>query len=83
MGADSSAENTPNAQKFICPISLPQPKSFGFQWKTASLGIRSLCLKAKQTLPIIEIWKENDYCALLVFPQEFLLDYIQIHMIYV
>jgi hypothetical protein len=27
MGADSSAENTSNAPKFICPICLPKPKS--------------------------------------------------------
>jgi hypothetical protein len=33
MGADSSAENTPNAPEFICPIYLPKPKSSGFQWK--------------------------------------------------
>ena len=41
MGADSSAENTPNTPKFICPIFLPKPKSLGFQWKKASLGVRS------------------------------------------
>ena len=40
MGADSSAENTPNAPEFICPIS-SQPQSSGFQWKKASLGVRS------------------------------------------
>ena len=43
MGADSSAENTPNAPKSICPICLPKPKNSGFQWKKASLGVRSLC----------------------------------------
>ena len=31
MGADSLAENTPNAPEFICPICLPKPKSSGFQ----------------------------------------------------
>ena len=41
MGADSLAENTPDAQEFICPICLPKPKSSGFQWKKASLGVRS------------------------------------------
>ena len=41
MGADSLAENTPNAQEFICSICLPKPKSSGFQWKKASLGVRS------------------------------------------
>ena len=41
MGADSLAEITPNAPEFICPICLPKPKSSGFQWKKASLGVRS------------------------------------------
>ena len=41
MGADSAAENTPNAPEFICPICPPKPKSSGFKWKKASLGIRS------------------------------------------
>ena len=41
MGADSSGKNTPNAPEFIFPICLSKPKSSGFQWKTASLGIRS------------------------------------------
>ena len=27
MAADSSAENTPNAPEFICPICLRKPKS--------------------------------------------------------
>ena len=31
IGADSLAENTPNAPDFICPICLPKPKSSGFQ----------------------------------------------------
>ena len=31
MGTVSSAENTPNALKFICPICLPKPKSLGFR----------------------------------------------------
>ena len=31
MGADSLAENTPNAPEFISPIGLPKPKSSGFQ----------------------------------------------------
>ena len=45
MGADSSAENIPNAPKFIFPICLPKPKpkSLEFQWKKASLGVRSPC----------------------------------------
>ena len=41
MGADSMAENTPNAKEFICPICLPKPNSSGFQWKKASLGVCS------------------------------------------
>ena len=28
-------------QNLIAPICLPKPKSFGFQWKKASLGVRS------------------------------------------
>ena len=43
MGADSLAENTPNAPEFISPICLPKPKSSGFQWKKSSLGVRSPC----------------------------------------
>ena len=31
MGADKSAENTPNVLKFICPNCLPKPKSLGFR----------------------------------------------------
>ena len=31
MGADSVAENTPNAQEFICPLCLTKPKSLGYQ----------------------------------------------------
>ena len=31
----------PNAPEFICPICLPKPKSSGFQWKKALLGVRS------------------------------------------
>ena len=49
MGADSWAENTPNAPEFICPICLLKPKSSGFQWKKASLDIRSPCyLRSKK-----------------------------------
>ena len=32
---------TPNAPKFICPVCLPKPKSSGFQWIKAPLGVRS------------------------------------------
>ena len=42
MSADSLPKNTPNAPEFICPICLPKPKRSGFQWKKASLGVRSL-----------------------------------------
>jgi hypothetical protein len=44
MGADKSAENTPNAPKFICPNFLPKPKILNFCEKKASLGVRSPCL---------------------------------------
>ena len=30
MGTDKSAENTPNAPKFICPICLLKPNNLGF-----------------------------------------------------
>ena len=46
MGADSLAENTSNALEFIWPICLPKPKTSGFQWKKASLGVRSPWLEA-------------------------------------
>ena len=48
MGSDSSAENTPNAPEFICPNCLPKPKSSGFQWKKAPLGVRSPCFKCTE-----------------------------------
>ena len=41
MGVDKLAKNTPNAPKRICPNCLPKPKSLGFLWKKASLGVRS------------------------------------------
>ena len=44
MSANSSAENNSNAPEFICPICLPKPKGSGFQWKKASLVVRSPCL---------------------------------------
>ena len=56
MGAESLTENTPNAPEFICPICLPNPKSSGFQWKKASLGVRSPCsciLRERKT----SIWR--------------------------
>ena len=31
MGTNNSAENTPNAPEFICPICLPKPKSSVFR----------------------------------------------------
>ena len=40
-GADSLAENTPNAPKFICPICLSKPKSFEYRWKKVSSGVCS------------------------------------------
>ena len=41
MSADKSAKNTPNTQKHICSNCLTKPKSLVFQWKKASLGVRS------------------------------------------
>ena len=46
MGADSLAENTPNASKKFSPICLPTPKSFGCLKKKLSLGVRSPCAAA-------------------------------------
>ena len=43
--AEIMVESTPNAPKCVCPIFLPKPKSLGFQWKKASLGVRSPCSK--------------------------------------
>ena len=41
MGADISAENTPNAPEFICPICLPwSPKVLDFNEK-GFIGVRS------------------------------------------
>ena len=50
IGADSLAENTPNAPEFICPICLPKPKSSEFQWKTASFGVHSPWLEGSSEL---------------------------------
>ena len=36
MGADKSAEHTPNSPKLICPNCLPKPKSLGF-WRKKGL----------------------------------------------
>ena len=49
MGTDKSTENTPNAPEFTCPICLLKPKSSGFQWKKASLGVRSQWLESRKT----------------------------------
>ena len=48
MGADSLTQNIANAPEFICPTSLPKPKNSGFQWKMASLGIRSPWCKGRK-----------------------------------
>ena len=37
MGADKSAENTPNAQTFVCPNC--QPQVWDFDEKKALLGV--------------------------------------------
>ena len=57
-------ENTPNVPKFICPICPPKPKSLGFQWKGASLGVRSpwlllvaLTEKGNLTFDMVKILK--------------------------
>ena len=43
MGADKSAENTPNAPQIFGPICLLKPKSLEFP-KKLSLVVRSPCL---------------------------------------
>ena len=43
MGADSSAENTPNTLKFICQFVCPSQKVWDFDEKKASLGVRIPC----------------------------------------
>ena len=37
----NSNPNSQNAPTFICPNCLPKPKSLGFRWKKASLGVSS------------------------------------------
>jgi hypothetical protein len=44
MGADKSAENTPNALKFFGPICSAQAQKFVIFEKKLSLGVRSLWL---------------------------------------
>ena len=39
MGADTLAENTPNAPKIVSPICLPKPKSWGFSKKTLWMSV--------------------------------------------
>ena len=75
MDAASSVENIPNGVEFICPIGLPKPKSSGFQWKEALLGVRgahyiSIFLKEKKQMNIEDyvhksIWSQYIYlyCA--------------------
>jgi hypothetical protein len=38
MGAESSAENTPNAPEFICPICLPKAQKFWNSMKKGFIG---------------------------------------------
>ena len=44
IGVNKLSENTPNVPNFISQNCLPKPKIFGFLWKKASLGVRSLCI---------------------------------------
>ena len=48
MGADKSAVNTPNAQKFIYPNCLPKLNSLGFDekrlnWASVVRGANNVC----------------------------------------
>ena len=47
------AKNTPNTPKFICPNCLPKPKSLGFRWKKASLGVHSPWVGPKDLIPFL------------------------------
>ena len=63
MGADKSAENTPNAPKFVDPICLHKPKSLGFSKKN-SLCVSVVRVKI-QFLWIgetnVNAWKDTIY----------------------
>ena len=52
MGADKSAENTPNFQ----PNLSVQAQQFGIQIKKASLTLRSLCFGRKFTQTLNHVW---------------------------
>ena len=54
MCADNSAKNTQNSPKLICPICLSKPKSLGFQWKKASLGVHSPCYQLSRQYTYIQ-----------------------------
>ena len=45
MGADSPAENTPNASNNFSPICLPMHKILIFLKKKLFLGVRNPCLE--------------------------------------
>ena len=52
MGADSPAENTPNASKNFSPKCLPKPKSWRFSKKKLFLGVRSPWLPASSDIEV-------------------------------
>ena len=60
MGVDSLAENTQNAPKFICPI-VQKSKSSEFQWKKASVGVRSPWIKLNKWYFVLT------YCEKILF----------------
>ena len=55
-GADSLAKNTPNAQKFICPICLSKPKRIlmkkGFIWASVVRGRNAIKFRTWQIKPV-------------------------------
>ena len=53
------AENTANAPKFVCPNCLPKPKSWGFLWKKASLGVCCPCTDGILILDGVNFWKKK------------------------
>ena len=72
MGADKSAENTPNAPKFICPNCLPKHRSLRFSWKIwcplsviATIGIME---KYTGQTFIIDTYEKNDNNSMRLDP---------------
>ena len=61
MGADCSAQNTPNAPEFICPICLLKPKSSRFQWKNALFGVRNPWYVVYTSIQVTGLFTESGW----------------------